>query len=498
MEKRPVCVVSVDIGTSSVRACLFSIDLSNIHHRQLPILLETDVTGRAEQDFEKIHSAVCQCISDVIEWADANQYSTEAICFSNAVSSLVCLDSNFNPVRPVLTYADLRARDQAETLKKDFSIDVFRETACPVHASYWLPKFKWLKNEGFNYSKSNYFCTIKDLIVFKLTGQFITDFSNAVATGMCNTVSGEWDEQLLALAEISSNQLPRIMPTTAIILHEKNDSTDSLHIPDNMKIVLGATDGVLSSLGAGAYKPGQVTTMIGSSGACRIAAESPLIHQSNTVTWSYPLDENVWIRGGAMNSGGLVTQWLVENFFHGKPSSDEEAFEEMLNLASSINPCSDGLLFLPYIFGERAPIWDENARGVFFGIHGSHQLGNFARAAIEGILFALYSIYEIITSDYDGDITVRATGGYLRSELMVQIQTDIFNIPVGVPSNYEGSSIGAAILALKALRLINSYDEISEFIKVKKVYKPNEKRAQIYKEQFRKFKEIYRQLKPLY
>jgi len=498
MEKNTTCVISVDIGTSSVRACLFSIDLHNLHNTQLPISLETDVMGRAEQDFGEIQSAVFNCINDVTGWAEANDYFPEAICFSNAVSSLVYLDSNFEPVQPVLTYADLRARDEAESLKKSNPGDVFRKTACPIHASYWLPKFKWLKNEGFNYSRSNYFCTIKDLIVFRLTGQFITDFSNAVATGMCNTISGEWDENLLAIAGLSTKQLPSILPTTTITIPEKNDFTDSLHLPENLKIVLGATDGVLSSLGAGAYKPGQVTTMIGSSGACRIAAESPLIQQSEPVTWSYPLDERIWIRGGAMNSGGLVTQWLVENFFQGKDLSSSEAFDEMLKLANSVKAGSDGLLFLPYIFGERAPIWDEKARGVYFGIHGSHQLGHIARATIEGILFALYSIYEIITLDYDGDIEVRATGGYLRSELMVQIQTDIFGIPVGVSSNYEGSSIGAAILAMKALEAINSYDEISEFIKVEKFYKPNEERVLIYKEQLGKFKEIYRQLRPIF
>jgi gluconokinase len=199
-----------------------------------------------------------------------------------------------------------------------------------------------------------------------------------------------------------------------------------------------------------------------------------------------------------MNNGGLVTQWLVDTFFMGKRASGNEAFDEMLNLAGNVDACSDGLIFLPYLFGERAPIWDEKARGVYFGIHGSHHLGHFARATIEGILFAMYSIYEIITSDHDGIFEVRATGGYLRSELMVQIQADIFGIPVGVPSNFEGSSIGSAILALKALGRIGSYDEISEFIKVEKIYKPDQKKTLIYRKQFNKFKNIYEQVKGLF
>ncbi len=499
MEKRPTCVISVDIGTSSVRACLFSKDLKNLYSKQIPVSLDSDVTGKAEQDYNEVKSAVFNSIGDVSRWAASNQFFPVAISFSNADASLVCLNSNYEPIRPVLTYADLRSREEAESLKKVIPAKTLQDSACPMHACYWLPKFIWLKNEGFNFSRSNYFCTIKDLIVLELTGQFITDYSNACATGMCNTVTGTWDEQILKMGRISVEQLPRILQTTDILLPENNERTASLHLPDDLKIVLGATDGVLSSLGAGAYKPGQVTTMIGSSGACRIAADSPLIQKIDPVIWSYPLDADTWIRGGAMNNGGLVTQWLVDTFFSGNRASGNGAFDEMLNLAGNVDACSDGLIFLPYLFGERAPIWNEKARGVYFGLHGSHNLGHFARATIEGILFGMYSIYEIITSaDHDSIFEVRATGGYLRSELMVQMQADIFGIPVGVPSNFEGSSIGAAILALKALGFIDSYDEISENTKIEKIYKPGEKKTMLYRQQFGKFKKIYQQVKGLF
>lgn len=498
MEKRPAYVISVDIGTSSVRACLFSIDLKNIYSKQIPVSLETDITGKAEQDYNEVKSAVFESISDVSRWATSNQFFPKAICFSNAIASLVCVNSNFEPIRPVLTYADLRAREEAEFLKKNIPGNTLRDTGCPMHASFWLPKFKWLEKEGFQFSKGNSFCTIKDLIVLELTGQFVTDTSNAVATGMCNIRTGAWDEQMLKTGGISAEQLPRIMQTTDILSLEKNERTAAMQLPADLKIVLGATDGVLSSLGAGAYKPGQVTTMIGSSGACRIAADSPLIQEKDPITWSFPLDEHIWIRGGAMNNGGLVTQWLVDTFFMGKQAAGNDAFDEMLTLAGNTEACSDGLIFLPYIFGERAPIWDEKARGVYFGIHGSHQRGHFARATLEGILFAMYSIYEVITSDHSSVLEVRATGGYLRSELMVQIQADIFGIPVCVPSNFEGSSIGAAILAFKAMGCIDSYDEISEFLKVQKMYKPDEKKTLLYRDQFEKFKKIYEHVKDVY
>ena len=491
-------VISVDIGTSSVRACLVDPTLNIIYHTQSPINLSIDIGGKAEQDSDEIINAAFKCITNVTKWAEKANYRPEALCFSNTVSSLVCLDSNFMPARPIMTYADVRACDEAIKLKIKFGKELFHQTACPVHASYWLPKLIWLKNQNFPLSTSNYFCTIKDVLIYKLTGHFVTDYSNAVATGMCNVTSGDWDLSLLKLAGIKPEQLPVILPTTTIIQTKKTLYPADLNLPENLKIVLGATDGVLSSLGAGAIKSGQVTTMIGSSGACRIAAESPLINDSEIRTWSYPLADGIWIRGGAMNSGGLVAQWLVNNFFQAQSQSEEQAFYEALEQASLIDAGSDGLTFLPYLFGERAPIWDENARGVYFGIHGNHHRGHFARATIEGILFALYSIFEILKSNQEEEIEIRATGGYLRSHLMLQIQANIFGIPVGIPRNYEGSSVGAAALAFRAMHMFSSLDEVSELIQIEKTYKPDKLQSNYYKSAYINFKELYQQLKPLF
>ena len=199
-----------------------------------------------------------------------------------------------------------------------------------------------------------------------------------------------------------------------------------------------------------------------------------------------------------MNSGGLVTDWLANLLFQRETLNDEQIFDEMLKQAKEVEAGSEGLIFLPYIFGERAPIWNERARGVYFGIHGSHHTRHFARATIEGILFALHSIYEVIISDADIDIEIRATGGYTQSNLMMQAQADIFGMPVGVQKNYEGSSIGAAILGLKACGIINSYDEISTLINIDKVFTPDQERSSIYNELFAKFKEIYQYLSPLF
>lgn len=488
-------VISVDLGTSSVRACLVDRSLTMLFQDQIEVELETDLTGKAVQDADAIITAGLSCIGRVVEWAEGHSISPDALCFSNTVASLVCLDAEHHALQPALTYIDSRAHKEADDLLKNYGSPFFLPTATPMHASYWLPKLVWLQKTGLP-KACRYFCTIKDLFVYRLTGQFVTDYSNAVATGMCDTNGGDWDSRLLQIAGIDKGQLPEIKPTTTVLdLNPITEQPGLAQIP-NLKVVIGAIDGVLSSLGAGAFKPGQVTTMIGSSGACRIAAHSPLIEGDPLVTWSYPLDEEIWIRGGAMNSGGLVTQWLVENF-SSQRTSEIEAYEDLFTAAGSVTPGAEGLIFLPYLFGERAPIYDEQARGVFFGLTNSHHRGHFARAGMEGILFAMYSIFTIVQSG-DDELEVIATGGYLRSELMLQMQADIFGVPIKIPASFEGSSIGAAALALKALGLIDSFDDITTDLPIEKTYHPDSENHRHYQQIFIQFKQLYSHLKPMF
>ena len=497
MIKNKPCIIAVDLGTSSVRAALIDNHLEIPKQSGRPVSLDTSTEGKAEQDTNEILAAAAACITDVANWADRAGYPVEALSFSNASASLVCLDHEFLPLRPALTYADLRASQESERLIKTYGRDQFRNTAAPIHASYWLPKFLWLSNMGFLSSNNRYFCTIKDLFIYQLNGRFVTDSSNAAATGMCDAATGNWDGNMLEIAGVRLDQLPRIHPTTTVLAcsGENNPLKDVL--PGNCKIVLGAMDGVLSNLGAGAFNPGQVTTTIGSSGACRIAAGSPLLDPSAEKIWSYPLDQDIWIRGGAMNNGGLVTQWLAENFSSPKVSS-EDRFQSIFDQASEIEPGADGLIFLPYLFGERAPIYDEHARGVYFGLHRGHTRAHLVRAGIEGILFAMYSIFELLqTSEYNIE-EIRASGGYLKSDLMLQIQADIFGKPIKVPASHEGSLVGAALLAQKALGVIDFYDQRTKYIKISRQVEPNLSNTKEYEGIYPRFKALYSHLKPLF
>lgn len=490
-------VISVDIGTSSVRACFVDQYLRIRHQVSKQITLDTDTSGKAELNAVEIYHKTLTCIKEVLSWIDDHKTGVEAVSFSNASASLVCLDSDFRPIRPALTYADLRASKESRDIIRKFGKSAFHHTAAPMHASYWLPKFLWLKNQILNLNNIPFFCSIKDWVIFKLTGDFVTDDCNAAANGMIDVSNRDWDNLSLRIAGIKKNQLPEIFPTTSLLEMKRDIWKTISKNRSKPQIVLGAMDGILASLGAGAYNPGQVTTSIGSSGACRIVANSPLVDKEELRIWSYPLVSDIWVRGGAMNNGGLVTQWLVENFSQSR-TSEEEAYREMFTITSNISPGAEGLLFLPYLFGERAPIYNERARGVFFGLHNTHERGHFARAGLEGILFALFSIYEILRSSENRSGEIRATGGYLQSPLMLQMQADIFGQPILVPPEGEGSIIGAAALAQLALGEISSFNALEDKFMAKEEILPNLATHEKYQSIYPRFKELYERLATLF
>lgn len=481
-------MISIDLGTSSIRVALIGFDLKVRYQQQATVTLQTGGVGQAVQDAEEIVALALEGLTAVLNWADAHQLQPLGMCFSNTSASLVALDKDYQPIAPAMTYLDLRAHAQVERLQTAFGSAAFRYTGAPLHASYWLPKFLWLAENEPDLHQAAHFCSIKDLLVYRLTGQFVTDMANAGANGICDVRTQDWNQELLEIAGIKRSQLPRVAPITTVLNLTPAPDNPGLKNRPEIKVILGGMDGMLSSLGAGAFLPGQVTTTIGSSGACRVAARTPLVDQDPLRVWSYPLEPGLWIRGGAMNNGGLVTQWLVENF-SSSGTADEQGYAEFFADAASVSPGADGLIFLPYLFGERAPIYNEQARGAYLGLNARHHRAHFARAGLEGILMALYSIYEIVGPESIGQ-PIRATGGYLKSELMLQIQADIFGAPIETPENLEGSIVGAAMVGMKALGVIRDYSEVNHFLPIVKVFVPNEENHQIYQKGFQQFKRL--------
>ena len=239
-----------------------------------------------------------------------------------------------------------------------------------------------------------------------------------------------------------------------------------MNIPPDTPFIWGAADGPMSNLGVNAMQPGVAALTIGASGTIRVMTDQPLVDEKAR-TFTYALDETHWVVGGATNSGASVLAWLKEQVF-----DDKLTLEEMTTMAEKVPPGSRGLIFHPYLGGERAPIWDATATGAFFGLGYEHGQAEMTRAVIEGITYNIHAIAHAL-EEVVGEIkSVQATGGFVNSGLWLQILADIFEMPIHIPESQEAGCLGAMILSQKALGVISDIDEVGKQVTASAVYTP--------------------------
>jgi gluconokinase len=264
-----------------------------------------------------------------------------------------------------------------------------------------------------------------------------------------------------------------------------------LDIAADTTFCIGASDGCLANIGSYATEQGIAALSIGTSGAVRIACDKPLVNFS-AMTFNYVLDETTFISGGPINNGGNVLKWLFKTFLNNATPSEKDYHNFFKNIETIPAGCS-GLLFLPYLYGERAPVWDEKASGVFFGIKSFHTHAHFLRAAVEGICFALKNILEMIEASSKPIEQINISGGFVNSPTWMQILADVSGKKICLVQTEDASSIGAALLGMKAIKLINDYASLNPGIDT--IIFPNKKNHSAYERNYSVYKKLYDPMK---
>ncbi|MFY9946088.1 MAG: FGGY-family carbohydrate kinase, partial [Exiguobacterium chiriqhucha] len=323
------------------------------------------------------------------------------------------------------------------------------------------------------------FVSIKEYVFYRLTGRFVIDHSIASATGLFNLKNCDWDPEALDVAGVTPEQLSELVPTTEI-LTLKSDVVETLGW--DFPLVIGASDGVLSNLGVGAFEQGVVAVTIGTSGAIRTVVREPVEDPKGRI-FCYALTDKHWVIGGPVNNGGIILRWLRDEFAASEVETAKrlgmDAYDVLTRIAETVKPGSDGLLFHPYLMGERAPLWDSNARGSFFGLSIHHKREHFIRAVLEGVIFNLYTVMLALDELTGAPNRIHATGGFAQSSLWRQMMADIFDTPVVVPESHESSCLGAVMLGEYA------FGDIDDFTAVPQVtheHAPNHEATTIYRE----------------
>jgi gluconokinase len=492
--------IGIDIGTSSTKAVAFSSKGHFLAKKTASYRTLSPENGWQEQDPERVFKAALSALRELVKAMDA---SPGSVAMSSAMHSLMAVDEKGNPLTSLLLWSDNRSENMAARLKgTSAGQQIYRHTGTPVHPMSPLPKIAWLReNKPDTFKEAFKFIDIKTYMIYRLFGDFLTDYSMASSTGLFDAHTLKWFDPSLDFAGISVDKLPQTVSPFFILNNLDKGFARYLGLSPETSFVMGASDGCLANLGAGALAPGEAVLSIGTSGALRLTTNRP-VHDEQERIFNYLLwdgvgrDKPTFVTGGASNNGAIVYDWFTRQFY-GK-SAGAKGMEPHRKAMDSIPAGSEGLLFIPYLYGERAPVWNSNAGGVFFGAYSRHTKAHFHKAVLEGILLNLSLIGQVLEETVAPIDSIFANGGFTKLESWVQMTADIFGKEVRIFENEDAPALGAVITGLKATGRDYSFIDHLKLEPPIRVFRPNEENFDLYRRKLTYFKEIYQQIKGLF
>jgi gluconokinase len=497
-------IIGIDIGTTNTKAVALADGGMVLASASVSYPVYTDAAGRHELDPDQLLAAAVAALREVIgklvaaglAGRTAKGNGLAGISFSCAMHSLIAVDSEGHPLTRAMTWADTRSESYAHALKgSEVGKRIYAATGTPIHAMSPLCKLLWIKDEQpLVFERAARFISIKEYIWRRLFGKYYVDHSLASATGLFDIRRKAWNPESLTLAGIDAGRLSEPVPCTyweAGLL----PGWASLGLRADLPFIIGSSDGCLANLGTGAVRRGDTALTIGTSGAIRMTTSTPETDPRERI-FSYVLADGYYVCGGATNNGGNVLQWYSEQVLD-RRGADAAEVERLVAEADTVAPGCEGLVFLPYLLGERAPVWDAHAKGVFFGIRSIHDQRYFLRAILEGVSYSLRQIGASLEETIGSIDRIYASGGFTRSPIWLQLMADIFQKKVVVTGSADASAVGAAQLGFYALGIFSGLDAVASLVKVESVYEPDAGRAAVYKHNYGVFTELYGRLKDL-
>jgi len=496
------CVIGLDLGTTNSKAVALDAEGQQLASASSDYRLYSPRSGWAEQQAGEVWQGVLAALKSL---AGKLPQGTEAagLCLSGAMHSSLPVDGRGEPLAPALTWADQRAAPQAEALRQRCDAQgaaLYQRTGCPLVSIYHPAKLRWWLEQAPEIArKAQYFTLIKDWILFRLTGEWVTDYSITSATGLLDIRRLEWDAEALDLAGVTAAKLPPLVSPRKLVGGLLPQVAQACGLPAGLMVVAGAGDGGLANLGSGAAAPGQSVITVGTSGAVRRVVDQPLLDPQQR-TWCYLLSEQRWFAGGAINNGGLALQWVRERFY--PELSGEDGYSRLFADAAAVPPGAGGVMMVPYFSGERSPHWDAQARALLVGLGLEHGRAHIARAALEGVAFCLADVWEALQGENQPAAALRAlpevhlTGGITRSPLWVQILADVLGVRLAPVEAADASVVGAAMLGQWALEQAGSLEELAQRVPPGPLVEPDGERHAAYIEQHRRWQSLYQVIRP--
>jgi len=453
-------IIALDIGTTSVKALLYCIgeNVKGVSSRAYRTFYPAP--GIAEQDADEIVEGVVEVVNDLIGSYNLHPSKIKALVFGGALHSMLPVNREGVPVGKALIWADFRAENQSRKLRKELDLDMIRRrTGCSIQPMYFLPRLLWFREKHSEViNKVFKFVSLKEYVIFRLFGKFIVDRSIASGTGLLNNTSMDWDQELLDIAGVKKEMFSQVVETTYLLKGIKRGFCSKMGLSPDTQGVVGGSDGPSAHLGCAGLDPSRMSMTVGTSGALRRLTNAPA-SIPGTEAWCYYLTEGYWVLGGVAHDTGIVVTWLSREIMG---ENTQKAFEIIENEVPMVSPGADGLLFFPFLGGEKTPHYIPSARGAILGMTFSHSRAHILRALIEGIAYKLYTVYSMLDPAEEKKLVV--TGGILKSPTWLKITASFLGKKLFKPGVEEASAWGGVLIALRALGVIGSCQELDKYV----------------------------------
>jgi xylulokinase len=487
-------LLGIDIGTTGAKVILLEEDGTISANVTEEYETSTPSPLWSEQKPGDWWNATCAGVKKALEASGKNNSDIKGVGVSGQMVGLVLLDRGGKPLRPCIMWNDQRSVKEVEDLTAQIGLEtILAETSNPMFASFVVPKLEWVRrNEPDVYAEVRHVLLPKDYITYMLTGNVATEVSDASGTCLLNMERRAWSDAMVSALGIPKEWLPRCVESDEIIGEVTSEAATATGLLHGTPVVGGAGDQPAQSLGCGIVKPGLCSVTVGTSGVVFAQADRHIRHPEGLLHAFCHSVRGQWYVMGVMLSAGGSFQWLRDTLSaHGQIN-----FDQLTGLAKDVPPGSDGLIFLPYLSGERMPYDDPLARGGWIGLTQRHSLSHLVRAVMEGITFGLYDLLQIIRGLGMDIQSIYASGGASESRLWRQMLADIFNARIITTNATQGAAFGAAMLAGIGAGIFKDAAEATEAtIVVTGSTDPNQQTHEVYARAFDLYRSLYPQLK---
>ncbi len=479
-------ILGIDIGTQSLKALVLSPDMKVMGEHAIAYRPSFPQSGGAEQDPKLWEEALGPAIHGALMAAGRKPDEVKALGLAGQLDGCVAIDRQGNPLHPCLIWMDRRA--DIDGIDPD---EVHETCGLVLDATHLAAKIRWLKRNVPEAAGAAKFHVPVSYMVARITGAHVIDHATASTSMLYGLTARTYDEALLAAFGVSAKELPRVMDGAALAGQLSGEGASLLGLKPGLPVAVGTGDDFSSAIGAGLVEPGRFINVLGTAEVTGALHPEAVIDPGRLVETHAFMGGHYFIENPGWLSGGALA-WFRDTF-------GLADFQQLTRLAAEAPPGADGVTFFPALSGAMAPEWIASARGAFYGLRPSHGVAHLARALLEGLAFAMRDVFDRVKSLGVDVQALRIVGGGARSALWTQIRADLTGFPAEIPRHTDTSALGAALLAAKASGLV---DDIGKTViginPVIHVFLPLAGNAESYENAYRRYRQLFSSLRPLF